>query len=64
MKMLWRLSKVAELIKVTDMMVYRLAQKKDLPGFKAGGSWRFRRADIDTWAARQIRAARGKGSKQ
>ncbi len=51
---------VAELLKLSEKTVYRLAQKKDLPGFKAGGSWRFRRRDIDAWAAKQIRAAHGK----
>ena len=51
---------VAALLKLSEKTVYRLAQKKDLPGFKAGGSWRFRRRDIDSWAAKQIRAAHGK----
>jgi len=31
-----------------------------LPGFKAGGSWRFRRRDIDEWAAEQIKEKRGR----
>jgi len=53
---------VAELLKLSEKTVYRLAQRRELPGFKAGGSWRFRRRDIDAWAAEQIRAARGKGN--
>lgn len=49
---------VAELLKLSEKTVYRLAQRSELPGFKVGGSWRFRRGDIDKWAAGQIRAAR------
>ena len=46
---------VAELLKLSEKSVYRLAQKKELPGFKVGGSWRFRRGDIDRWIAKQIK---------
>ena len=46
---------VAELLKLSEKTVYRLAQKKDLPGFKAGGSWRFRRRDIEKWVAQRIK---------
>jgi len=53
---------VAELLKLSEKTVYRLAQKRELPAFKVGTSWRFRRRDIDAWAAKQIREARGKDS--
>jgi excisionase family DNA binding protein len=46
---------VAELLRLSEKTVYRLAQQGELPGFKAGGSWRFRREDIDAWAARLVR---------
>lgn len=49
---------VAELLKLSEKTVYRLAQRAELPGFKAGGSWRFRRQDIDAWAEQRIRDAR------
>ena len=42
---------VAALLKLSEKTVYRLAQRGNVPGFKAGGSWRFRRMDIDDWAA-------------
>lgn len=42
---------VAELLRLSEKTVYRLAQKGELPGFKAGGSWRFRQQDLDAWAA-------------
>lgn len=41
---------VAALLQLSEKSVYRLAQRGELPGFKAGGSWRFRRQDIDAWA--------------
>ena len=37
------------LLKVADKVVYGIAQRGDLPAFKVGGKWRFRRAAIDSW---------------
>jgi excisionase family DNA binding protein len=51
---------VAHLLKISERSVYRLAQRAEVPGFKVGGSWRFRREDIDTWIAAKLRARRRK----
>lgn len=48
------LREVAQLPKLSERSVYRLAQRAELPGFKAGGSWRFRSEDIDTWIAAKL----------
>ena len=40
---------VATYLNVNEKTVYRLAQKRELPGFKVAGAWRFRREDIDRW---------------
>jgi len=32
---------VAQYLRVALITVYRLAEKSDLPGVKAGGQWRF-----------------------
>jgi excisionase family DNA binding protein len=40
---------VAEYLKIAEKTAYRLAAEGELPGFKVGGSWRFRQADIDRW---------------
>ena len=53
------IAQVAQLLQLSEKTVYHLAKQGDLPCFKAGGSWRFRREDIDKWAARQI----GRGDK-
>lgn len=50
-------NEVAELLRLSDKTVYRFAQRGELPAFKLGGSWRFRRADIETWVAAQVKRA-------
>ena len=44
---------VADYLKVTARTIYRIAAAKQIPAFKVGGSWRFSRADIDSWIKRQ-----------
>ncbi|HIF60346.1 MAG TPA: DNA-binding protein [Rhodospirillales bacterium] len=40
---------VSEYLKLNEKTAYRLAAKGDIPGFKVGGSWRFRKSEIDQW---------------
>lgn len=47
---------VATYLNVNEKTVYRLAQKRELPGFKVAGAWRFRREDIDRWIEEQKQA--------
>jgi excisionase family DNA binding protein len=47
------LKEVAEYLKLAEKTAYRLAQKGKLPGFKVGGSWRFKREDIEAWINKQ-----------
>lgn len=49
------LKEVAEYLKVAEKTAYRLVAEGKLPGFKVGGSWRFKRADIEQWIAQQQR---------
>jgi excisionase family DNA binding protein len=49
------LQEVAELLRVAEKTVYGMAQRKDLPAFKVGGQWRFRREDLDRWIDQQTR---------
>ncbi len=44
---------VAEYLKLTEKTTYRLAAEGELPGFKVGGSWRFKRKDLEKWIATQ-----------
>ncbi len=47
------IKEVADYLKVTERTIYRLAAAKHIPAFKVGGSWRFSRADIDSWIKQQ-----------
>jgi excisionase family DNA binding protein len=44
---------VAAYLNVNEKTVYRLAPRRELPGFKVAGVWRFQRHDIDHWIQRQ-----------
>ena len=44
---------VADYLKVTERTIYRLAAAKKIPAFKVGGTWRFRKVDIDRWIEAQ-----------
>ena len=43
------LDEVAQYLKAGKRTVYRLAAEGKLPAFKLGGTWRFRRSDLDEW---------------
>lgn len=51
---------VASYLNVNEKTVYRLAQRRDLPGFKVAGAWRFQRVDIDAWIEEQKNASDAK----
>ncbi|HIF9434229.1 TPA: helix-turn-helix domain-containing protein [Photobacterium damselae] len=41
------LKEVAAYLKLAEKTSYRLVSEGKLPGFKVGGSWRFKREDIE-----------------
>ena len=41
------LKEVAKYLKLAEKTAYRLVSEGKLPGFKVGGSWRFRRDEIE-----------------
>lgn len=43
------LKQLAKYLKLAEKTAYRLAAEGKLPGFKVGGSWRFKHSDIDDW---------------
>jgi excisionase family DNA binding protein len=49
---------VAAFLNVNQKTVYRLVQRRELPGFKVAGAWRFRREDLIAW----IEARKGAAS--
>lgn len=52
------LKEVATYLKLAEKTAYKLAADGKLPGFKVGGSWRFKETDIERW----IDARKSKGS--
>jgi excisionase family DNA binding protein len=40
---------VAEYLNVDKFTVYRLVNQKQLPAFKVGGQWRFKRKMLEDW---------------
>ena len=48
------IDEVAVFLKAGKRTVYRLAQKGEIPAFKLGGTWRFRRSELDSWIAESI----------
>ena len=48
------LDEVAAYLKAGKRTVYRLAQKGEIPAFKLGGTWRFRRSELYRWIAESI----------
>lgn len=53
------LKEVAGYLKLAEKTAYRLAADGKLPGFKVGGSWRFRREDMERWIADKKKEAGG-----
>ncbi len=43
------LEQVAEYLNVDKFTVYRLLADKELPAFKVGNQWRFKRKMIENW---------------
>jgi len=41
---------LAKYLKLHTFTVRRLAREGKIPSFKAGGQWRFRKDEIDTWS--------------
>jgi excisionase family DNA binding protein len=54
---------VATYLNVNEKTVYRLAQRRELPGFKVAGAWRFRPEDIQEWVAAQKSSDPGKAAR-
>jgi len=56
------LKEVADYLKLAEKTAYRLAAENKLPGFKVGGSWRFKKEDILQWIEEQ-KGSKGKKGK-
>jgi excisionase family DNA binding protein len=57
------LDEVAAYLKAGKRTVYRLAANGEIPAFKLGGTWRFRRSELDSWIGASINEIKPKGRK-
>lgn len=46
---------LAEYLQLSPRTVYRLLERNQLPGFRVGGQWRFRKSEVDYWLDRRLR---------
>lgn len=46
---------LSRILKLHPFTVTRLAREGKLPGFKVGGSWRFRKDEFEKWIASRTR---------
>ena len=53
------MKEVAKYLKINEKTAYRLASEGKIPGFKVGGSWRFRQSDIDDWIDKRAKVQGG-----
>jgi len=40
---------VGEYLRIKERTIYSWVQKGQIPGFKIGSTWRFKKEDIDMW---------------
>jgi excisionase family DNA binding protein len=55
------IKELSEYLKLNEKTAYRLASEGKIPGFKVGGSWRFRRDEIEKLTKGQIAEAQNEG---
>lgn len=47
------IKEVADYLKLKEKTAYALVARGEIPGFKVGGSWRFRKSEIEKWISQQ-----------
>lgn len=55
--LLLTLDEMVAYLKIGKRTLYGLAAKGEIPAFKVGGIWRFRRGEIDQWIADQTQVS-------
>lgn len=43
------IKEISEYLKIKEKTAYHLAAKGEIPGFKVGGAWRFKKKEIEDW---------------
>lgn len=50
------IKELASYLKIAEKTIYRFVSEGRIPGFKIGGSWRFRKSEIDQWTKSKAEA--------
>ncbi len=50
----------ATYLRINEQTVRRLARESEIPAFKVGGSWRFKKSSLDRWAGSQEMRPKGR----
>lgn len=56
---IWTIKELARYLKLKEKTAYALVARGEIPGFKVGGSWRFRHSDIDEWIEAKAKQSGG-----
>jgi excisionase family DNA binding protein len=51
-----KVEELAKYLKLHEYTIRRLAKAGNIPSFKAGGQWRFRKDEIDKWSKKEAGA--------
>lgn len=43
------IKEIAAYLRLKEKTAYALVAKGEIPGFKVGGSWRFRKTELEKW---------------
>ena len=46
---IFTIKELSSYLKLAEKTAYRLVAEGKIPGFKVGGSWRFKKEEIDAW---------------
>ncbi|MDI6755447.1 MAG: helix-turn-helix domain-containing protein [Thermodesulfobacteriota bacterium] len=51
-------------LKIAEKTLYRFIREQNIPAFKLGKEWRFKRSLLDAWIEKRINQARKKNGKK
>lgn len=58
-EVLLNVKQVAQYLQLKESTIYSWAQDGKIPAIKIGRTWRFRRADLDSWLERHLKSESG-----
>ena len=44
---------LSDYLRIQKVTIYKHVQEGNIPGFKVGNSWRFKKSSIDQWISKQ-----------